>query len=102
MSSVWQSGLGLVSTLASSLTFCPKSFYLTERHVIRISEGESRLVKIRIDLDKCTGCGTCVDVCPVGTFELRDNKSSAVNVDECLVCRACETQCPENAIEVIE
>ncbi len=65
-------------------------------------KGDIELVKIKIDLDKCTGCGTCVDVCPVSVYELRKEKSVAVNVDECLVCRACETQCPANAIEVIE
>jgi len=60
------------------------------------------LVEVIVDADKCTGCGTCVDVCPVGVFEIVDGKSSPVNVDECLVCMACETQCPENAIEVKE
>jgi len=60
------------------------------------------MVEIKVDHDKCTGCGTCVEVCPVGVFELQNEKSVPVNVDECLVCRACETQCPEGAIEVIE
>jgi NAD-dependent dihydropyrimidine dehydrogenase PreA subunit len=60
------------------------------------------LVEIKINLKKCTGCGTCVDVCPVGVYELQNGKSSAVNTDECLACRVCETECPENAIEVIE
>ncbi len=60
------------------------------------------MVEIKIDNDKCTGCGTCVDVCPVAVFELRNEKSVAVNVDECLVCRVCETECPEKAIQVIE
>ena len=60
------------------------------------------VVEIRVDADKCTGCGTCVDVCPVGVYELRDDKSVPVNVDECILCRACEAQCPNNAIEIIE
>jgi len=60
------------------------------------------LVEIKVNLDKCTGCGTCVDVCPVGVFEVKDGKSAPVKADECLVCRVCETECPENAIEVIE
>ncbi len=60
------------------------------------------MVKIEIDHEKCTGCGTCVDVCPSGVYEIRDGKSVAVNIDECLVCRACESQCPEGAITVIE
>lgn len=60
------------------------------------------MVKIAIDNQKCTGCGTCKDVCPVGVYEVNNQKSAAVKPDECLVCRACEVQCPESAIQVIE
>ena len=60
------------------------------------------MAKITVDLEKCTGCGTCVDVCPVGVFELREGKSEVVNPDECVVCLACVTQCPEEAITVEE
>jgi NAD-dependent dihydropyrimidine dehydrogenase PreA subunit len=60
------------------------------------------MVKIVVDKDKCTGCNTCVDTCPVGVFEVKDCKSSATKPEECLVCRACEAQCPENAIQVVE
>jgi NAD-dependent dihydropyrimidine dehydrogenase PreA subunit len=60
------------------------------------------MVEVKVDVEKCTGCGTCVDTCPVGVFEVRNEKSVVVNNDECLVCRACEVQCPEGAIQVIE
>ncbi|MEM0048931.1 MAG: 4Fe-4S binding protein [Candidatus Bathyarchaeia archaeon] len=60
------------------------------------------MVKIEVNQEKCTGCGTCVDVCPVGTYEIKDGKSVPVNVDACLVCRACETQCPSGAITITE
>jgi NAD-dependent dihydropyrimidine dehydrogenase PreA subunit len=60
------------------------------------------MVEIKINAEKCDGCGTCVDVCPVEVFEIKDNKSVVVNLDECLVCRACEVQCPNSAIEIIE
>ena len=60
------------------------------------------MVEIKIDLDKCNGCGTCVDVCPVEVFEISEGKSVVVNLDECLVCMACEVQCPDAAIEIIE
>jgi len=60
------------------------------------------MVEIKVDVDTCDGCGTCVDVCPTGVFEVKDGKSKPANVDECLVCRVCEVQCPNKAIEVIE
>lgn len=57
---------------------------------------------MKVDPAKCSGCGTCVDVCPVEVFEIKDDKSVPIRQDECLVCRACEAQCPEQAIEIIE
>ena len=60
------------------------------------------MVKIVVDSQKCTGCGTCKDTCPVGVYEIKDNKSVAIKAEECLVCRACEVQCPETAIQVVE
>ncbi len=63
---------------------------------------ECNMVKIVVDNDKCTGCGTCAETCPVGVFEVKDGKSVPIKPEECLVCRACEVQCPETAIQVIE
>lgn len=60
------------------------------------------MVKIVVDNDKCTGCETCVNTCPVGVYEVKESKSSASKAEECLVCRACEAQCPTGAIQVIE
>lgn len=64
------------------------------------------MVTVKVDLEKCTGCGTCLDTCPVEVFELKtiegEEKSIPVNEEECIICRACEVSCPENAIEIIE
>ena len=64
------------------------------------------MVSVKVDVEKCTGCGTCVDTCPVAVFELQETGEKTMSVvvaeDECIVCRACEVQCPEQAIEIIE
>jgi NAD-dependent dihydropyrimidine dehydrogenase PreA subunit len=76
-------------------------FYSSVFNENPIKEG-IKMVKIIIDNDKCTGCGTCVETCPVDVLEIQNEKSVPVKVEECLVCRACEAQCPENAIQIIE
>jgi NAD-dependent dihydropyrimidine dehydrogenase PreA subunit len=60
------------------------------------------MVKVMVDIDKCSGCETCANTCPVGLFEIVDGKAVPEREDECLVCRACEAQCPEGSIQVVE
>ncbi len=58
--------------------------------------------KVIVDKDKCTGCGECVDVCPVSVYEMKDGKSDPVNEDECIGCESCVEACPVEAITVKE
>lgn len=51
---------------------------------------------IRVDIEKCTGCGTCINACPFGAIELRDYK--AFITEACTLCGACIDSCPEEAI----
>ena len=53
-----------------------------------------------VDKAKCTGCGTCLDVCPMEVFDLEDKKAVVKKENECIGCKACEVQCPEKAIIV--
>jgi len=66
----------------------------------------AEMVSVKVDVEKCTGCGTCVDACPVTVFELREVEGKTVSVvvgeDQCIVCRACEVQCSEGAIAIVE
>ncbi len=54
------------------------------------------------DKDCCTGCGECVEICPVGVWEIVDGKSDPVNADECVGCMSCVEVCPDNCITVEE
>ena len=64
------------------------------------------MVEVKVDEEKCTGCGTCLDVCSVSVFEMQDKSdkkiSTVVNNDECIICKACEVQCEPQAITVTE
>jgi len=51
---------------------------------------------IQVDLDKCTGCGNCVPVCPFGLIEIIDEKA---HINEgCTLCGACQSQCAYDAL----
>lgn len=58
--------------------------------------------KVKVDENKCIGCGTCAQVCPQSVFEIKDGKSKVVKEDACVGCRACENSCPTGAITVID
>ncbi|MCF8884968.1 MAG: 4Fe-4S binding protein [Nitrososphaerota archaeon] len=57
---------------------------------------------VNVDKEKCTGDGECVNICPVGVFELQGGKAVPVNQDQCLGCRSCEAVCPSGAITITE
>lgn len=57
----------------------------------------------KVNKEKCTGCGTCVDECPSEAITLDEKEGIAVvNEDECVDCGACEDVCPAEAIKVEE
>ncbi|MFW6378763.1 MAG: 4Fe-4S dicluster domain-containing protein [Nanoarchaeota archaeon] len=61
------------------------------------------MAKVKIDKEKCIGCGACVNTCPQNVFEMNDeNKAEAVNESDCIACRACENACPVDAITIEE
>lgn len=52
----------------------------------------------KVDLDKCTGCGSCVDVCPNEVLEIENDKCKVARPDDCTECESCVEECPEGAI----
>jgi uncharacterized protein (DUF362 family)/Pyruvate/2-oxoacid:ferredoxin oxidoreductase delta subunit len=49
------------------------------------------------DPELCTGCGTCVDQCPVSALSM-DDGIPRVDGDICISCFCCQEICPEKAI----
>ena len=55
---------------------------------------------IKIDEDKCTGCGLCIPACPEGALQIIDDKARLVSDLMCDGLGACIGDCPEDAIEI--
>ncbi len=51
-----------------------------------------------IEVEKCQGCGLCVDVCTCGALKVVGGTVQAVKVEDCGWCTMCELVCPNGAI----
>jgi protein-S-isoprenylcysteine O-methyltransferase Ste14/NAD-dependent dihydropyrimidine dehydrogenase PreA subunit len=68
-----------------------------------------RGTNVAVDWDICTGCGTCIKVCPVQLYELVDTpghptsekKAFPARESDCIQCFQCDKRCPPQAIRVI-
>jgi ferredoxin len=57
---------------------------------------------VRIDEERCTGCGVCVPACAEGALRMVDGKARLVGDTYCDGLGACLGECPEGAITIEE
>ena len=55
---------------------------------------------IRIDEEKCTGCGLCIPACAEGALKIVDGKAKLVSDKYCDGLGACLGECPQGAITI--
>lgn len=57
-----------------------------------------------INTDKCIGCETCVQTCPMDVLRMdpKTGKSSIAFYEECQICRLCVKFCPVDALTVTD
>jgi ferredoxin len=51
-----------------------------------------------VDSGKCTGCGACVESCPVEAISM--DEKAKVDPETCVDCGACVDECPVEAISM--
>jgi len=57
---------------------------------------------VKIDEDKCNGCGVCVPACVEGALQIVDGKARLVSETYCDGLGACLGECPMDAITIEE
>jgi len=55
------------------------------------------ILRPQADPELCTGCGTCIDQCPVSALSMI-GPIPQVNPEICIICFCCQEICPEKAI----
>ena len=50
---------------------------------------------------KCTGCGTCEEMCPSDAIKVVDDKAKVDN-EACIDCGTCVDESPEEALSMEE
>jgi NAD-dependent dihydropyrimidine dehydrogenase PreA subunit len=58
------------------------------------------VVTLRLDQEKCTGCGMCLLVCPRAVLRMSNGTAEIANRDACMECGACARNCPAEALSV--
>jgi NAD-dependent dihydropyrimidine dehydrogenase PreA subunit len=58
------------------------------------------VVTLKLDTQKCIGCGMCEVVCPRSVFTIKESKAAIGDRDACIECGACALNCPAEALSV--
>jgi ferredoxin-like protein FixX len=53
---------------------------------------------IKIEAQKCNGCGNCMKVCLAECYEMAEGKARIKSLDLCMECESCWYVCTEEAI----
>ncbi len=54
---------------------------------------------VKVDVDECTGCETCIEVCPVEAISMKGD-TAFIDPETCTECETCVPECPVEAIKV--
>ena len=65
-------------------------------HLIYLND----VVTLKLEQEKCVGCGVCLSVCPHAVLSLTNGKIEIADRDACMECGACARNCPAEALNV--
>jgi len=65
----------------------------------RPAQRELVVAPIRVDQERCKGCGACVDACPTRAIYLVEDRA-VIDGALCRACEACLAACPQGALSL--
>jgi len=79
-----------------------QGFAAASRASIPLTKGyvQAEAITSKVDQEKCTGCATCVGVCPYGAMIVNDEGLAETIIAACKGCGCCAAACPERAIDM--
>ncbi|MDI1472559.1 MAG: 4Fe-4S binding protein [Thermodesulfovibrio sp.] len=88
-----------------------KALLLSSRHkkitrpypFVPLTPPENLRGRLKVDPNKCIGCGNCVRTCPSRLIEIQDKEDEKIVLfysGRCIYCGRCATACPEKAIRI--
>lgn len=57
------------------------------------------LNRVKINFDKCIGCGLCSKICPAYNIKIVDKKANTI-LNKCIECGQCFAVCPQKAVSI--
>jgi NAD-dependent dihydropyrimidine dehydrogenase PreA subunit len=64
---------------------------------VAVFKGDDSMA-VKVDEEKCVGCGSCESVCLVDAIKMEAGKAKIS--DNCIECGACISECPVEAISI--
>lgn len=89
---------GEVFDICSCCSCCCSPLRILRDYGVKHHVEKSGLVA-KVDIDKCTSCGICIERCPFNARTLENDKAYT-NENLCFGCGLCVTTCPTGAIHL--
>jgi len=67
------------------------------KHDSRPASRVSSPFRVRLDSDKCSGCGICIDRCQMDALSI-NNEKALLNSDRCIGCGLCVSTCSAGSL----